>query len=136
MNLHLHRHPANQARHDDRTRAQRAADSAVAILGSGQFIVWQTIVVAAWIGLNLLALRLKWDPYPFILLNLAFSTQAAYAAPLILLSQNRQSEHDRIAAEHDYETNQKALALLDQLVHGQAQIVDAVADDLPRTAPR
>jgi uncharacterized membrane protein len=63
--------------------------------GTPQFIVGQTIVVALWIAANALAVGLHWDPYPFILLNLAFSTQAAYAAPLILLAQTRQAERDR-----------------------------------------
>ena len=61
----------------------------------------QTIIVIVWITLNVAAVRLRWDPYPFILLNLAFSTQAAYAAPLILLAQNRQADRDRVQAEED-----------------------------------
>ena len=62
-----------------------------------------------WIGANVVEVLRSWDPYPFILLNLLFSTQAAYAAPLILLSQNRQAERDRVKAEHDYAVNQLAL---------------------------
>jgi uncharacterized membrane protein len=65
-----------------------------------------------WIAVNLIAVIYRWDPYPFILLNLLFSTQAAYAAPLILLSQNRQADTDRIKAEHDYRVNQLALQYL------------------------
>jgi uncharacterized membrane protein len=64
--------------------------------GTPQFIIGQTVVVALWIGANALAVGLHWDPYPFILLNLAFSTQAAYAAPLILLAQTRQAERDKL----------------------------------------
>jgi uncharacterized membrane protein len=64
--------------------------------GTPQFIVGQTIVVAVWIAANAIAIELRWDPYPFILLNLAFSTQAAYAAPLILLAQTRQAERDKV----------------------------------------
>ena len=79
------------------------------MFGSWRFIVVQTVIVTAWIALNLLAVTYRWDPYPFILLNLVFSTQAAYAAPLILLSQNRQADTDRITAEHDYRVNQLAL---------------------------
>ena len=70
-------------------------------LGTGAFLAVQTIIVVLWIALNVLAVRLRWDPYPFILLNLAFSTQAAYAAPLILLAQNRQADRDRVQAEED-----------------------------------
>src|SRR5919199_72922 len=64
--------------------------------GTPQFIIGQTVVVTLWIGANAVAFGLHWDPYPFILLNLAFSTQAAYAAPLILLAQTRQAERDKL----------------------------------------
>jgi hypothetical protein len=77
------------------------------------------MIVVLWIALNLLAVIHHWDPYPFILLNLVFSTQAAYAAPLILLSQNRQADTDRIRAEHDYEVNQTALQYL-MVLHSDA----------------
>jgi uncharacterized membrane protein len=70
-------------------------------LGTGKFLFWQTLIVIAWITLNMVAVSLQWDPYPFILLNLAFSTQAAYAAPLILLAQNRQDDRDRVSLEED-----------------------------------
>ena len=70
-------------------------------LGTARFLVIQTAVVAAWITINVVAVGLRWDPYPFILLNLAFSTQAAYAAPLILLAQNRQDDRDRITLDED-----------------------------------
>jgi uncharacterized membrane protein len=70
-------------------------------LGTGTYLFWQTMLVIIWIILNLTALSLQWDPYPFILLNLAFSTQAAYAAPLILLAQNRQDDRDRITLDED-----------------------------------
>jgi uncharacterized membrane protein len=70
-------------------------------MGTGTFLFWQTLFVVIWIILNLSAVSLRWDPYPFILLNLAFSTQAAYAAPLILLAQNRQDDRDRISLEED-----------------------------------
>ncbi|WP_406641072.1 DUF1003 domain-containing protein [Amycolatopsis sp. WGS_07] len=70
-------------------------------LGTGKYLFWQTLIVVVWIVLNLAAVSLRWDPYPFILLNLAFSTQAAYAAPLILLAQNRQDDRDRVSLEED-----------------------------------
>jgi uncharacterized membrane protein len=70
-------------------------------LGTGKYLFWQTLTVVVWITLNLAAVSLRWDPYPFILLNLAFSTQAAYAAPLILLAQNRQDDRDRVSLEED-----------------------------------
>ncbi len=77
------------------------AEGIARFLGTGRFLAVQTIVVIVWIALNVFAIRLRWDPYPFILLNLAFSTQAAYAAPLILLAQNRQADRDRVQAEED-----------------------------------
>ena len=77
------------------------AEAIARFLGTGRFLAVQTIVVVVWIGLNVFAVTLRWDPYPFILLNLAFSTQAAYAAPLILLAQNRQADRDRVQAEED-----------------------------------
>ncbi len=77
------------------------AEGIARFLGTGRFLAVQTIMVIAWITFNVVAVRLRWDPYPFILLNLAFSTQAAYAAPLILLAQNRQDERDRVEAERD-----------------------------------
>ena len=107
-----HQHPANQYRHDARTRGQRLADSVTGVFGSWRFITVQTAVVAVWIATNIMAILHRWDPYPFILLNLLFSTQAAYAAPLILLSQNRQTDTDRVKAEHDYQVNQLALRYL------------------------
>jgi uncharacterized membrane protein len=79
----------------------RFAEAIARFLGTGRFLAVQTVVVVLWIGLNVFAIRLQWDPYPFILLNLAFSTQAAYAAPLILLAQNRQTDRDRVQAEED-----------------------------------
>jgi uncharacterized membrane protein len=73
----------------------RAAERAARFFGTPQYIVGQTIVVIAWIALNSVAIAARWDPYPFILLNLAFSTQAAYAAPLILLAETRQAARDK-----------------------------------------
>ncbi len=79
----------------------RFSENLARFLGTGTFLFWQTLIVIIWITLNLFAVSLRWDPYPFILLNLAFSTQAAYAAPLILLAQNRQDDRDRITLEED-----------------------------------
>lgn len=79
----------------------RVSENIARFLGTGRYLAIQTIFVVVWIALNLFAVGLEWDPYPFILLNLAFSTQAAYAAPLILLAQNRQENRDRVALEED-----------------------------------
>ena len=79
----------------------RVAERLARFLGTGTFLLWQSVLVLIWITLNVFAISLQWDPYPFILLNLAFSTQAAYAAPLILLAQNRQDDRDRVSLEED-----------------------------------
>ncbi|OBJ87056.1 DUF1003 domain-containing protein [Mycobacterium asiaticum] len=76
-------------------------ESIARFFGTGRYLLLQTVFVVIWIMLNLWAVHWRWDPYPFILLNLAFSTQAAYAAPLILLAQNRQENRDRVALEED-----------------------------------
>lgn len=79
----------------------RSSERVARFLGTGRYLAIQTIVVIVWILLNIFVITLRWDPYPFILLNLAFSTQAAYAAPLILLAQNRQDNRDRVSLEED-----------------------------------
>ena len=79
----------------------RFSESLARFMGTGTFLFWQTLLVITWITLNIVGVGFGWDPYPFILLNLAFSTQAAYAAPLILLAQNRQDDRDRITLEED-----------------------------------
>ena len=86
----------------------RLADSVAKGMGSWRFIIFQTILVVLWMGLNVVGFFYHWDVYPFILLNLLFSTQAAYAAPIIMMSQNRQSERDRLQAQADYQTNIEA----------------------------
>jgi uncharacterized membrane protein len=89
----------------------RGAERAARFFGTPQYIVGQSVVVIAWVAINSIAVIAQWDPYPFILLNLAFSTQAAYAAPLILLAQTRQADRDKMAAvkaehRHDEQTRQ------------------------------
>ncbi|MGQ7945598.1 DUF1003 domain-containing protein [Flavobacterium sp. WC2509] len=86
----------------------RLADSVASGMGSWKFIIIQTVFVIIWMGLNLVAFLKHWDAYPFILLNLLFSTQAAYAAPIIMMAQNRQNERDRVQAQSDYQTNIEA----------------------------
>jgi len=93
---------------DDLTTGQRVADNVAAGMGSWRFIIIQTILLTIWVILNVTAWVRAWDPYPFILLNLALSFQAAYAAPIIMMAQNRQQDIDRKAAENDYKINIKA----------------------------
>jgi uncharacterized membrane protein len=90
------------------TTGQKIADTVAATMGSWRFIIIQSGILVCWIVLNVTAVVEKWDPYPFILLNLALSFQAAYAAPFIMMSQNRQQDIDRKAAECDYQINIKA----------------------------
>ena len=87
-----------------------AAERFARFFGTVTYLVWQTIVVVVWLILNGAGLVFKWDPYPFILLNLVFSTQAAYAAPLILLAQNRQADRDKAELERDRERNARSMA--------------------------
>ncbi|MDE2020908.1 MAG: DUF1003 domain-containing protein [Patescibacteria group bacterium] len=101
--------------HESRTPAQKFADLLAQGMGSWPFIIWQTVFVVFWIFLNLYGYTQHWDPYPFILLNLLFSTQAAYAAPIIMMSQNRQADKDRLHAEEDFETNRKAKEEIEML---------------------
>jgi uncharacterized membrane protein len=94
--------------HDDAlTVGQRIADSVANGMGSWRFVIIQTIIVILWITSNMYFIVHPWDPWPFILLNLVFSTQAAYASPLILMAQNRQAARDRLTAEHAYQINIK-----------------------------
>ena len=85
----------------DCTRGDRLADRLTKVLGSWRFIVIQTVMILIWVGVNLLAYFSQWDPYPFILLNLLFSVQSAYAAPIIMMAQNRQGERDRLLADDE-----------------------------------
>ncbi|CAM2796489.1 DUF1003 domain-containing protein [Prescottella defluvii] len=87
--------------HFDVEAVGRVSESIARFLGTGRYLLIQTVIVIVWVALNVFAVSLQWDPYPFILLNLAFSTQAAYAAPLILLAQNRQENRDRVSLEED-----------------------------------
>jgi uncharacterized membrane protein len=90
------------------TMGQKVADTVAATMGSWRFIIIQSAILIFWIIANIAAFINHWDPYPFILLNLALSFQAAYAAPFIMMSQNRQGDIDRMAAQHDYDINIKA----------------------------
>jgi uncharacterized membrane protein len=109
---------------DDLTLGQKIADLVAAAMGSWKFIIIQSSILFVWIVLNVTAYVQKWDPYPFILLNLALSFQAAYAAPFIMMSQNRQQDIDRKEAEEDHRINIKA-ELEIELLH---QKVDALRE--------
>ena len=106
----------------------RISERIARFLGTGRFLAIQTVIVIFWIALNTLAVAWRWDPYPFILLNLAFSTQAAYAAPLILLAQNRQDDRDRVNLEADREEARESKADLDYLAREIAAIRMALGE--------
>ncbi len=112
------------------TAGARIADAVAATMGSWPFIIVQSILLAVWIVLNVTAWVKNWDPYPFILLNLALSFQAAYAAPFIMMSQNRQATIDRQAAQHDYDTNTKAELEIELLHHKMDELRDKEIKEL------
>lgn len=113
------------------TFGEKLSDKIASVMGSWSFIIAQSVVVLLWIILNLFAYFLKWDPYPFILLNLLFSVQAAYAAPVIMMSQNRQNERDRYHAEQDFRTNRKAKEEIENLER-MTQTEDKKLDEIIR----
>ncbi len=106
----------------------RMSESIARFLGTGRFLAGQTVIVIFWIILNTIGLARHWDPYPFILLNLAFSTQAAYAAPLILLAQNRQDDRDRASIERDREVASRTQDDTEFLARELAAVRLALAD--------
>jgi uncharacterized membrane protein len=106
----------------------RMSEAIARFLGTGRFLAGQTVLVLAWIALNTVGFIRHWDPYPFILLNLAFSTQAAYAAPLILLAQNRQDDRDRANIERDREVATRTQADTEFLARELAAVRLALAD--------
>src|SRR4029077_933818 len=96
-----HKHPVNKAHYDDAPLGARVADRLAAGMGSWPFIIVQSVLLLVWVAINFYGLFIKrWDPYPFILLNLLLSLQATYAGPIVLLAGNRQSQKDRITLEH------------------------------------
>lgn len=121
-----HRHPVNVAIYDEATQGERIADRVVAFVGSWAFLGIQTVIVLVWIVANLWLLSQPFDPYPFILLNLAFSTQAAYAAPLILLAGNRQQLRDRLTLEHTSEEGDISERQNEELLLGNRRIAEQV----------
>jgi len=110
----------------------RLSERVARFLGTGRYLAIQTVIVIVWIALNTLALRWQWDPYPFILLNLAFSTQAAYAAPLILLAQNRQDDRDRVSLEEDRARAERTKADTEYLARELAALRLAVGETVTR----
>jgi uncharacterized membrane protein len=123
------RHPVNIRHFQQRTLGERVADAVTGRVGSWPFIIVQSLLLAAWIVANAFLIR-NWlggkpfDPYPFILLNLVLSFQAAYTGPVVMMSQNRQAAKDRDEAEHDYDVNREALERLKRLEERLDRLVD------------
>lgn len=121
------RHPVNRQLIVDAPLGARVADRVTGFMGSWTFIVIQTVIVLAWIGTNVYhLLTADFDPYPFILLNLAFSTQAAYAAPLILLAGNRAAKRDRMTLEHAAAVSDVEEEQNERLLLGNREILEHV----------
>ena len=120
------RHPINRAMIEDAPLGARIADRVTGYLGSWRFIIVQTVIVGIWVLGNVAILTQPFDPYPFILLNLAFSTQAAYAAPLILLAGNRASLRDRMTLEHAAEEADIEEEQNKRLLTGNTEILNQV----------
>jgi uncharacterized membrane protein len=123
----IYRHPVNREVFEAAPLGARVADRVTGFMGSWRFIVIQTVLVALWLTANVILLTRPFDPFPFILLNLAFSTQAAYAAPLILLASNRASHRDRLTLEHAAEEGDLGDAQNERLLQGNTEILEHVA---------
>jgi uncharacterized membrane protein len=119
-----HKHPVNQLLHDEATLGERVADRASAGIGSWWFLAIQSVLIVIWIALNALMFINHWDPYPFILLNLMFTIQAAYTGPVLLLSGNRQAQKDRLRLEHTAEVaeagERATLEILEEIARNTA----------------
>ncbi|HEU5199240.1 MAG TPA: DUF1003 domain-containing protein [Ktedonobacterales bacterium] len=129
-----HEHPAirnvNELADEQLTVGQKVADAVAANMGSWRFIITQSIILAAWIVLNTIGLAFRWDLYPFVLLNLMLSFEAAFAAPFIMISQNRQAEKDRLTAQNDYITDMRGEEeirhILEHLDHQDTLIIKII----------
>jgi uncharacterized membrane protein len=128
-----YRHPVNRALIDEAPLGARLADLVTNFMGSWRFIVVQTVIVAIWLAGNIFLLSKPFDPYPFILLNLAFSTQAAYAAPLILLAGNRSAAHDRMTLEHAAAQSDVEEKQNEQLISGARESLKNLTELAERT---
>jgi uncharacterized membrane protein len=120
----------HQRHTENLTLGQKISDRLANGMGSWAFIIIQTIFVIAWMTLNILGFVLHWDPYPFILLNLLFSTQAAYAAPIIMMAQNRQNERDRYHAAEDFRTNVAAKKEIEEMQQALHRIENEKLDEI------
>ena len=121
----MSKHPVNVALHDKRTFGQRAADGFTNSFGTWTYIIIQSVMIVAWMTLNAVAFIHHWDAYPFILLNLAFSAQASYAAPLILMASNRTEQRDRMTLEHEAQETEDIL----KIQNTQIELLKAIKEE-------
>jgi uncharacterized membrane protein len=146
-----HQHPVNVVHHEEATFGERLADGIASGIGSWTFLIVQTFLVSLWVVLNFLGFIRHWDPFPFILLNLLFSVQAAYTGPVLLLAGNRQAQKDRLTLEHAAHEADKAdrqnvqiLRAIEHntevtiqiLRHVESLVSDHLADDAAQAAKR
>jgi uncharacterized membrane protein len=125
---HMASRNVNEMEEEQMTLGQRVADRVADTIGSWPFIIIQTLILTVWIILNFAGWIYRWDPYPFILLNLMLSFQAAYSGPVIMMSQNRQSDKDRLAAEIDHQVNTKAELEINNLIRRLDELELSVED--------
>jgi uncharacterized membrane protein len=137
----LRKHPplqnVNELMEERITFGQRAADKVASTVGSWRFIIIQTILLMAWVVLNAIAWIQHWDPYPFILMNLLLSLQAAYAAPIIMMSQNRQAARDRVEAHNDYLVNLKSeegIKTILEYLHAHNETLSRINEKLEKSS--
>jgi uncharacterized membrane protein len=146
-----HKHPVNVVHHEEATFGEGLADTIAAGIGSWTFLIIQSFLVLLWVSLNFIGLTHHWDPFPFILLNLLFSVQAAYTGPVLLLAGNRQSQKDRLTLEHAAHEADKAdtqnvqilraierntEVTLQILRHVESIVSGHIADDVAKDAAR
>jgi uncharacterized membrane protein len=131
----VHKHPpvenVNTLLEARKTLSVTMADSFAAVIGSWKFIIIQSVILGFWVTLNVVAWNYHWDPYPFILMNLVLSLQAAYSAPIIMMSQNRMAERDRLEAHHDYLINMKSeeeVRLILEHLEAQDRVLEQIHD--------
>lgn len=136
MQKHTHNWHQRHLKEHHHNLGGRLADHIAHSLGSWKFIIFQAVILCAWVLINVSAFIFKWDEYPFVLLNLLLAMQSAFAAPIIMMSQNRQSARDRTQAEHDYEVNENSLKLislnnqLTEEIHKLTQEIHALTKDV------
>jgi uncharacterized membrane protein len=125
-----HAHPVNRLIHEEATLRERVADRTSAVIGSWRFLIIQSALITLWICFNVFALVHHWDPYPFFLLNFAFSFQAAFTGPVLLLAGNRQAQKDRLMLEHtaeESETSEKTtIEILEEIERNTACTLDVL----------